>query len=67
MPACAETSVNSIGPDGRGAVGLGDGEGAWFATSAAGAFTGATDCLQDENSSNESSEQKMIGRHRISF
>ena len=28
IPAWAVTSVNSIGPDGRGGVGLGDGEGA---------------------------------------
>src|SRR5258705_8018513 len=66
MPACAETSVNSIGPDGRGGVGLGDGEGVWFATSAEGAFTGVADCLHAENSSNES-KQEMIRRHRISF
>ena len=68
MPACAETSVNSIGPDGRGTVGLGDGDGVWFATSAAGAFTGVADCLQAENRMSElSSEQEMIRRRRISI
>jgi len=50
--------VNSIGPDGRGGVALGDGEGVWFATSAAGALTGGADCLHAENKSNETISQQ---------
>ena len=47
MPASEVTSVNSIGPEGRGGVGLGDGEATAAAVSAAGA-AGATvaGCLQ---------------------
>src|SRR5882762_2271077 len=61
IPACADTSVNSIGPDGRGGVGFVVGEGTWFATSVGGALTGVGDCLHPENRSNElSSRQKTI-------
>src|SRR5690242_7905225 len=48
MPAWAVTSVNSIGPDGRGGVGLGDGDAA--ASCSAGELdVGATvaGCLQE--------------------
>src|SRR6267378_5818253 len=63
IPACAETSVNSIGPEGRGGVGLTDGEGVWAATSEGGALTGVADCLHAENKSNiTSSEQQIVGR-----
>src|SRR5204863_9769903 len=62
IPACADTSVNSIGPDGRGGVGLGDGVGDWFATSAGGVLTGVVASLHAENRSNKTSnEQQMIG------
>ena len=47
MPASELTSVNSIVPDGRGSVGLGDGDATAAAVSLAGA-AGATaaGCLQ---------------------
>ena len=68
MPACADTSVNSIGPEGRGGVGLATGEGVWFATSAEGAVTGVADSLHAATRSNEtSSEQNMTRRCRISL
>src|SRR6185295_13507412 len=64
IPACAVISVNSIGPEGRGGVGLGDADGVWFATSAEGALTGVADCLQAETRSNESTMQviRKLGR-----
>src|SRR6266850_3888963 len=62
IPACADTSVNSIGPEGRGRVGLATGEGVWAATSV-GALTGVAECLHAENNSNiTSSEQQIVGR-----
>src|SRR5688572_15638115 len=50
MPASAVASAYSIGPDGRGGVGLGDGEGA-AACSPGVVAAGATEfcCLQPEN------------------
>src|SRR5215210_1423537 len=60
MPACADTSVNSIGPDGRGGVGLAIGEGVWFATSAGGAITGVADCLHADNKNNEPTRTHKI-------
>ena len=50
MPASEVTSVNSIAPDGRGGVGLGDGDATAAVVSvdgAAGATVGA--CLQEHS------------------
>src|SRR6267378_7151386 len=66
IPACAETSVNSIGPDGRGGVGLGDGEGVWIATSAGVALgVVAAGCLHAESRNGLSRRQKIIKLRRI--
>lgn len=68
IPACAVTSVNSMGPDGRGGVGLADGTGVWLTISgeAAPGAVGAG-CLHPENRENKlSSRQKMIELRRIS-
>ena len=68
MPAWAVTSVNSIGPEGRGGVGLVNGVGVWLAPSGE-AAAGAVDvgCLQAENKRNETStRQKMFELSRIS-
>ena len=62
IPDCADTSVNSIGPDGRGDVSVTDSVGVWFA-SCVGAVVGvvAAGCLHAESNRNEtSSEQQMI-------
>src|ERR1044071_2260050 len=49
MPASAVTSVNSIGPEGRGGVGLGDGDATAAAVSVAGATGAAVGaCLQEQ-------------------
>src|SRR6266446_2339403 len=62
IPACAETSVNSMGPDGRGGVGLADGSGVWLATSgeAAPGMVGVAACLQPEKRSNETNSKQLI-------
>ena len=60
MPACAVTSVNSIGPDGRGGVGLALGDGVTVATSVCGAaVVGASDFLQEDDRS------KSVRRRKI--
>lgn len=46
IPAWAVTSVNSIGPEGRGGVGLALGDGEAAATSFCGAAVGVADFLQ---------------------
>src|SRR5689334_15956006 len=49
MPASAVTSVNSIGPEGRGGVGLGDGDATAAAVSVAGAAgTAVGACLHPD-------------------
>src|SRR5258705_7580649 len=61
MPACADTSVNSIGPDGRGGVGLGEGDGAWLATSVVLEFAVVTACgLQAGSKIYEISRREMM-------
>src|SRR5262245_60827327 len=62
MPAWELTSVNSIGPDGRGGVGLALGEGdAAIATSVCGATAGPSAFLQDVRIENE----PMINRAKV--
>jgi hypothetical protein len=54
------TSVNSIGPDGRGGVGLGEGEAA--ATCSAGAFADgafATGCLHEASNTPKHTKRKQ--------
>ena len=61
--------MNSIGPDGRGGVGLAVGVGVWLATSGVAALGLAVDagCLHAENRRNEiSSRQKMTELRCIS-
>jgi len=66
MPAWADTSVNSTGPDGRGGVGLGDGDGAWFEISTTGA-AGAVGagCLQAETI--RKLKRQKISKHRLIY
>ena len=54
IPACAVMSVNSIGPEGRGAVGLGDGDGDAVAASCCCATGEVGACLQADMSRIES-------------
>src|SRR6185369_3860552 len=63
IPACAVTSVNSIGPVGRGAVGVGVGEGDAVATSPCGAVTGVSGFLQEmmKNAISNISTEVRIG------
>src|SRR5262245_57263364 len=49
MPASAVTSVYSIGPEGRGGVGLADGEGAAACSGVAEGGATVTGCLQPES------------------
>src|SRR3981081_4285667 len=67
IPACADTSVNSNRPEGRGGVGVATAE-VGCPTSAGGADPGVADCLHAESRRNEPSiEQQMIGQRRISI
>jgi hypothetical protein len=54
-----------MGPDGRGGVGLGDGEGVWFATSAGGAFAGpVAGCLHAASRSKDTNMKQGMMKLR---
>ena len=63
MPASAVTSVNSIGPEGRGGVGLGDGDATAAAVSVAGAAGAAVGaCLHPDKTT---TTKKKVNNHLL--
>ena len=66
MPACAVTSVNSIAPEGRGGVGLAEGEGEAVAATSAGCAAGfCADCLLHEVTSKRAGASRRIEMNLI--
>src|SRR5829696_2195769 len=66
-PAWAVTSVNSIGPEGRGGVGLGEGD-----TAAIGSLDGAVGatvagCLQATKNTRQDKKKNDLGRILLNF
>src|SRR6266576_2644623 len=68
MPACADTSVNSIAPVGLGGVGLAEGDGEAAAISFWGATVDGAGCfLQDKSSKANVTSNKKVEIVRISI
>src|SRR6478672_6616693 len=66
MPACVVTSVNSIAPEGRGGVGLADGEGEAVATISDGCAVGfCAACLLHEVTSKRAGASRRIEMNLI--